>query len=119
MKKFIYEANLLRIDGTVYGMEILTCDREADALAGASRCATRWAAPVRLYEVPHVNAENTPWREDEIRFVADIARGPTPFTATAQNRKKPLVPSRDLKPAASAFPVLAVRGVRPLAASAL
>lgn len=88
MNKIVYEANLLRIDGTVYGMQILICASEVEALARASHCATRWAASVRLYQVPYIKEGNEPWRKDEIRFVADVAWGPNQFAVANRIDKK-------------------------------
>lgn len=83
----VFEANLLRFDGTVFGVEILRCADEAEAVRRAGRCATRWAAPVRLYQVPYVKESSAAWAPGEIRFVADVAREAAPLDAAMRNAK--------------------------------
>lgn len=90
MSKLVFEANLLRFDGSVYGIEILTCDSEEDALERASRCATKWSAPIRLYQVPYVNQGSEAWTADDMRFVAyverDTAQQAVPATVERKQR---------------------------------
>lgn len=83
----VFEANLLRFDGTVFGVEILRCADEAEAIRRAGQCATRWAAAVRLFQVPYVNEGSDAWDADEVRFVANVAREAAPLHATARDAK--------------------------------
>lgn len=78
MDKLVYEAHLMRPDGTVCGCEILECVTEAEVLERAGRYAKQWASPVRLYQVPYVNADGQPWFADEVHFVAQL--GPWSIT---------------------------------------
>lgn len=83
----VFEANLLRFDGTVFGVEILRCTDEAEALRRASQCATRWAAAVRLYQVPYVNEGSDAWDPDAIRFVANVPREAAPLHPALRDAK--------------------------------
>jgi hypothetical protein len=83
----VFEANLLRFDGTVFAVEILCCTDEAEAVRRAGECATRWAAAVRLYQVPCVNTGSEAWQIGETRFVANVARAAAPLHATALEAK--------------------------------
>ena len=83
MKKIVFEARLLRIDGSSYGTQILVCDAEEEALARASRCARNWSAPIDLYQVPYANQSDEPWQPNQMRFVAHVERDSSPRMAPA------------------------------------
>lgn len=81
MNKLVFEANLMRFDGSIYGTQILSCDTEEEALLLASRCAKNWSAPVQLYQVPYVKDSDEAWQAEDIRFVAHVERAASPRIA--------------------------------------
>ncbi len=77
MDKLVYEATVVRPDGTRGRIEILECDTETEAIERASHCAKKWLSPVRLYQVPYVDDSPEAWLNDEIHFVVQLGPWPT------------------------------------------
>jgi hypothetical protein len=70
----VYEAHGVDEEWGVFPITIIEAatDEEAIRKAQRDRDLPGWKCPIKLFEVPFYHTGSRPWRQDDLRFVADI-----------------------------------------------